>query len=184
MDANEVIELARKHLYIDRTDTLGSVTIGGKEALAEAIMQRLNPERRFRLYVVEQGHWFPIFHFPGSGYLEFATLEEAKKEAMQRVDDALPNNQVAVLEFCGYAAFGGDGEGYWMEAVDRSIQKPAALADPDSSKQARKLHRDRFVAHLDAWASATESPEYGGDLSDWIWDWFVENPVPIDGNAS
>ena len=45
MDANEVIELARKHLYIDRTDSMGTVKISGKEALAAAITERLKERR-------------------------------------------------------------------------------------------------------------------------------------------
>lgn len=68
---------------------------------------------RYQVHIHEQGHRILVAALDS----RFA----AEKLAMSRVDDALPNNTVHVTDMrtgkeIGYAAMGGDGEGYWKES--------------------------------------------------------------------
>ena len=63
-------------------------------------------KRTWIIQVVENGEAIPV-------KASFDSLEKAIEAAKKRVDDALPNNIVRVLEICGYAGLAGDGDVYW-----------------------------------------------------------------------
>lgn len=65
----------------------------------------------FYLYILEDGERIEVGKADG-----YPTLEEARQEALKRVDDALPRNTVLVLQDVGYAYLAGDGGNEWKPA--------------------------------------------------------------------
>lgn len=63
--------------------------------------------RRYKVFIEEGNNFLPI----GSA----DTVEEAKDQAMKCVDDALPQNTVAVFDTIGKGYLRGDGESAWSD---------------------------------------------------------------------
>lgn len=61
----------------------------------------------FYLFMSEDNYLLPVGDSRG-----YKTLDEAEREALKRVDDALPRNTVRIFHEVGYAYFGGDGGAY------------------------------------------------------------------------
>jgi hypothetical protein len=66
-------------------------------------------DKKYFLEMREDGVRLPI---QNNGYF---SLDEARKAALKKVDDALPRNTVHVLLEVGYAYCGGDGGEYFKE---------------------------------------------------------------------
>lgn len=70
---------------------------------------------RYRLFLVVNGQWLPIFDYPsGHGFLEYDTFHAAQREAEQRA--AADDGQVVVVTVHGYATFEPDSGAQWVTA--------------------------------------------------------------------
>lgn len=90
---------ASKEISIFRGELLGPA---GK--IPHGICEHGN---RFFLEIMENGERLIVGDPKG-----YPTLNEARKQALKRVDDALPNNRVRILRLMDEAYFGGDGEAH------------------------------------------------------------------------
>lgn len=63
---------------------------------------------RYYLEINEAGHRIPVGNPQG-----YETAEEAQRESLRHVDDALPCNTVHVMLSVGHAYLGGDGDPYY-----------------------------------------------------------------------
>ncbi len=61
-------------------------------------------KRRYYLWISEIGHFIRT-----GKNLGYETLEEAKADALKKVDDALPSNTVRIMQEVAYAYLAGDG---------------------------------------------------------------------------